>query len=79
MPHIIFYDQNISLKYATSNTKEPKNKKFIINLEWMPWNEKINVWWPLGIKVQVQQQRSLIMIMKNIVQEIFYNEQNYTS
>jgi hypothetical protein len=27
MPHIIFYDQNISLKYATSNTKEPKNKK----------------------------------------------------
>jgi len=24
MPHIIFYDQNIALKYATSNTKEPK-------------------------------------------------------
>ncbi len=27
MPHIIFYDQNIALKYATSNTKEPKNTK----------------------------------------------------
>jgi hypothetical protein len=27
MPHIIFYDQNIALKYATSNTKESKNTK----------------------------------------------------
>jgi hypothetical protein len=27
MPHIIFDDRNIALKYATSNTKEPKNKR----------------------------------------------------
>jgi hypothetical protein len=27
MPHIIFDDQNIVLKYATSNRKEPKNFK----------------------------------------------------
>ncbi len=27
MPLIIFYDHNIVLKYATSNTKEPKNLK----------------------------------------------------
>jgi hypothetical protein len=27
MPHIIFYDQKIALKYATSNIKEPKNLK----------------------------------------------------
>jgi len=35
MPHIIFYDQKISLKYATSNKKEPKkiwsHNKFGIN------------------------------------------------
>jgi hypothetical protein len=27
MQHIIFYDQNITLNYATFNTKEPKNTK----------------------------------------------------
>jgi hypothetical protein len=27
MPHISFDDQNIVLKYATSNTKKPKNEK----------------------------------------------------
>jgi hypothetical protein len=27
MPHIIFDDQNITLKYAPSNTKKPKNTK----------------------------------------------------
>jgi hypothetical protein len=43
MPHIIFYDQNNVLNYATSNTKEPKNTKLIINLESTAWNEKINV------------------------------------
>jgi hypothetical protein len=36
MPHIIFDGQNIVLKYATSNTKEPKNikthNKFGINV-----------------------------------------------
>jgi hypothetical protein len=41
MPHIIYDDRNIALKYATSNTKEPKNKR-TINLESMPWNEKID-------------------------------------
>jgi hypothetical protein len=59
--------------------KNPKIKKLIINLESMPSNEKINTQWPLGIKDQVQQQRSLIMTMKNIVHEIIYDEQNYTS
>ncbi len=42
MPHIIFYDQNISLKYATSNTKEPKknlsHNKFGINA--MKWENR---------------------------------------
>jgi hypothetical protein len=36
MPHIIFDDQNIVLKYATFNTKEPQKKTLIINLELMP-------------------------------------------
>jgi len=35
--HIFFYNQNIALKYATSNIKKSKNKKkFLINLESMP-------------------------------------------
>jgi len=42
MPHIIFVDQNIVLKYATSNTKEPKNtkthNKFKINV--MKWKNR---------------------------------------
>jgi len=42
MQHIIFYDQNITLNYATFNTKEPKTQKLIINLELMVWNEKTN-------------------------------------
>jgi hypothetical protein len=49
---------------------DPKIKKFIINLESIRETKKIDAWWPLGIKVQVQQQRSLIMNMKNIVHEI---------
>jgi hypothetical protein len=35
MPHIIFDDQNISLKYAHPTQKTPKIQKFIINLESM--------------------------------------------
>jgi len=41
MPHIIFDDQNIALKYATSSTKEPKffvnHNKFGINA--MKWKK----------------------------------------
>jgi hypothetical protein len=59
--------------------KYPKIQKFIINLESMSWNEKIDAWWPLRIRVQVQQQISLIMAMNNIVHESVYDEQNYTS
>jgi hypothetical protein len=40
----------------------------------MPWKKKSNVWWPLGIRVKVQQQRSLIMTINN-EHEIIYNEQ----
>jgi ABC-type dipeptide/oligopeptide/nickel transport system ATPase component len=45
----------------------------------MPSNEKTNACWPLGIRVWVQRQISLIMTMKNIIHEIIYDEQNYTS
>jgi hypothetical protein len=36
--------------------------------------KKIDAWWPLGIKVYMQQQRSLIMTIKN-VEKIIYDEQ----
>jgi ribosomal protein L18E len=55
--------------------KNPKIKKLIINLESIHETKKTDAWWPLGIKVQVQQQRSMIMNMKNIVHEIIYDEQ----
>jgi len=52
MPHIIFYDQNIVLKCATWNTKEPKNLKTHNKLlELMPWKGKNKDLWPLGIGV----------------------------
>jgi hypothetical protein len=41
----------------------------------MPWKGKNRRIWPLGIGVQVQQQRSLIMIIKNVLHKIIYNEQ----
>jgi len=41
----------------------------------MPWKEKIDVWWPLGIRVMVQQQRSLIMN----VQECTWNFLRWTN
>jgi hypothetical protein len=51
--------------------KNPEIKKFIITLESMPWNEKIDTYWSLGIRVHMQQQRSLITTMKNIVDKLF--------
>jgi len=41
----------------------------------MPWKGKNRHLWSLGIGVQVQQQRSLIMIIKNVLHKIIYNEQ----
>jgi hypothetical protein len=41
----------------------------------MPWKKEVDVWWPPRIRVQVQQQRSLIMTIKNILHKINYDEQ----
>jgi hypothetical protein len=40
-------------------------KSLIIFDSFMPWKKKTNAWWPLGIRVKVQQQGSLIMIIYN--------------
>jgi hypothetical protein len=37
--------------------------------------KKMDIWWPLGIMVHVQQQRSLIMTIKNVLLIIVYDEQ----
>jgi hypothetical protein len=55
--------------------RNPKIKKFIINLESIHEAKKTDGWYPLGTRVQVQQQRSFIMIMKKKLHEIIYNEQ----
>jgi hypothetical protein len=77
MPHIVLNDQNIVLKYAKSNTKEPKNmkthNKFGINVMKQE-NKRL-----MATRDSSQQQRSLIMTMENIVLKIIYDEQNYTS
>jgi hypothetical protein len=53
--------KNLLKKYATSNTKESKciniYNKFGLNAI---KGKKTNVWWPLGIRDIVQQQRSFI-------------------
>jgi hypothetical protein len=73
MPHIIFMIKNLLKNMPHLTQKNPKIKTLIIHLEPMPWNGKNRCL--VAIRVEEQQQRSLIITMKNFVHEIIYDEQ----